>query len=102
MFQPIKKAAPMFIFTKMIVKHHIKRSGPMILGIACSAAMMFCMIRMGDSINTQYKEQAMGTNRYDFQIEGLTEAQAELLREELEQEDIEAVGFFGAITAKIK
>ncbi len=84
----------MFIFVKMIIKHHIKRSYLIVLGIACSVAMMFCMIQMGDSINSKYKEQAMGTNLYDFHIEGLTKEQAELLKEELGKEDIEAAGIF--------
>lgn len=82
----------MFLFAKMMIKHHIKRSYLIILGIACSVAMMFCLIQMGDSINSKYKAQAMGTNRYDFHIEGLTKEQADCLKTELEQEKTEAVG----------
>lgn len=84
----------MFLFAKMMIKHHIKRSYLIILGIACSVAMMFCLIQMGDSINSKYKEQAMGTNRYDFQIKGLTKEQADWLKAELDQEKIEATGIF--------
>ncbi len=82
----------MFLFAKMMIKHHIKRSFMIILGIACSVAMMFGMIQMGDSLINQYKEQAMGTNLYDFQIGGLTKEQAEWLKAELDQEEIEAAG----------
>lgn len=82
----------MFIFTKMMVKHHIKRSYMIIFGIACSVAMMFCMIQMGDSIVNKYKEQALGTNRYDFHINGLTKEQADWLKRELDKEAIEASG----------
>lgn len=82
----------MFLFTKMMIKHHIKRSYMIILGIACSVAMMFCMIQMGDSIINKYKEQAMGTNLHDFEIEGLSKEQAEWLKAELDQEKIEASG----------
>ena len=82
----------MFVFVKMMIKHHIKRSYMIILGIACSVTMMFCMIQMGDSINNKYKEQAMGTNRYDFHIEGLTKEQAEWLKAELDKEKMETSG----------
>ena len=82
----------MFLFAKMMIKHHIKRSFMIILGIACSVAMMFGMIQMGDSLINQYKEQAMGTNLYDFQIGGLTKEQAEWLKAELDQEETEAAG----------
>lgn len=82
----------MLIFTKMMVKHHIKRSYMIIFGIACSVAMMFCMIQMGDSISNKYKEQALGTNRYDFHINGLTKEQADWLKRELDKEEIEASG----------
>ena len=82
----------MFLFAKMMIKHHIKRSYMIILGIACSVAMMFCMIQMGDSIINKYKEQAMGTNLQDFDIEGLSKEQAEWLKAELDQENIEASG----------
>ncbi len=80
------------VFAKMMIKHHIRRSYMIILGIACSVTMMFCMIQMGDSINNKYKEQAMGTNRYDFHIEGLTKEQADWLNEKLDKEEIEASG----------
>lgn len=82
----------MFLFAKMMIKHHIKRSYLIILGIACSVAMMFGMIQMGDSINSKYKELALGTERYDFKVNGLTMKQAGLLKEELEQEEIEEAG----------
>lgn len=84
----------MFTFAKMMMKHHIRRSYLIILGIACSVSMMFCLIQMGDSINDQYKEQAMGTNRYDFHIEGMTKEQAEWLKAELDREAVEAVGIY--------
>lgn len=84
----------MFLFTKMMIKQHIRRSYMIILGIACSVTMMFCMIQMGDSINEIYQEQAMGTNRYDFHVMNLTEEQAELLQAEMDKERIEASGFF--------
>ncbi|MBD5531073.1 MAG: hypothetical protein HDQ98_02550 [Lachnospiraceae bacterium] len=42
-----------------MIKHHIKRSYMIILGIACSVTMMFCMIQMGDSINNKYKYREM-------------------------------------------
>ncbi|MCM1539571.1 MAG: ABC transporter permease [bacterium] len=76
----------------MMIKHHIKRSYLIILGIVCSVTMMFCLIQMGDCINRKYKEQAMGTNLYDFRIEGLTKEQAEWIKAELNQEKTEAVG----------
>ncbi len=82
----------MFLFAKMMIKHHIKRSYMIILGIACSVTMMFCMIQMGDSINRKYKEQAMGTNLHDFSVTGLTKEQAEFIKEELDKEKIEASG----------
>lgn len=82
----------MLTFAKMMIKHHIKRSYMIILGIACSVAMMFCMIQMGDSISDKYKEQALGTNRYDFHINGLTKEQADWLKRELDKEEIEASG----------
>ncbi|MDE6419585.1 MAG: ABC transporter permease, partial [Lachnospiraceae bacterium] len=82
----------MFLFAKMMIKHHIKRSYMIILGIACSVTMMFCMIQMGDSINSKYKEQAMGTNLHDFSVTGLTKEQADWLKEELDKEEIEASG----------
>ncbi|MBD5534952.1 MAG: FtsX-like permease family protein [Lachnospiraceae bacterium] len=82
----------MLTFAKMMIKHHIKRSYMIILGIACSVAMMFCMIQMGDSISNKYKEQALGTNRYDFHINGLTKEQADWLKGELDKEEIEASG----------
>ena len=82
----------MLTFAKMMIKHHIKRSYMIILGIACSVAMMFCMIQMGDSIINKYKEQALGTNRYDFHINGLTKEQADWLKGELDKEEIEASG----------
>lgn len=82
----------MLIFTRMMIKHHIKRSYMIILGIACSVTMMFCMIQMGDSINHKYKEQALGANRYDFHVSGLTKEQADWLKEELDKEGIEASG----------
>lgn len=96
----------MFLFTKMMIKHHIKRSYMIILGIACSVAMMFCMIQMGDSIINKYKEQAMGTNLYDFHIEGLSKEQADWLKAELDQEKIEASGIlycdFGDMQMKLE
>ncbi|MBD5531070.1 MAG: ABC transporter permease [Lachnospiraceae bacterium] len=82
----------MFVFAKMMIKHHIKRSYMIILGIACSVTMMFCMIQMGDSINNKYKEQALGTNLHDFSISGLTKEQAEFIKGELDKEKIEASG----------
>lgn len=82
----------MFLFAKMMIKHHIKRSYMIILGIACSVTMMFCMIQMGDSINSKYKEQALGTDLHDFSITGLTKEQADWLKEELDKEKIEASG----------
>ncbi len=96
----------MFLFTKMMIKHHIKRSYMIILGIACSVAMMFCMIQMGDSIINKYKEQAMGTNLYDFHIESLSKEQADWLKAELDQEMIEASGIlysdFGDMQMKLE
>ena len=61
----------MLIFAKMLIKQHLKRSYVIIMGIACSVTMMFCMIQMGESINNKYKEQALGTNRYDQGAGGL-------------------------------
>ncbi len=96
----------MFLFAKMMIKHHIKRSYMIILGIACSVAMMFCMIQMGDSIINKYKEQAMGTNLYDFHIEGLSKEQADWIKAELDQEKIEASGIlysdFGDMQMKLE
>lgn len=82
----------MLIFAKMMIKHHVKRSYMIIFGIACSVAMMFCMIQMGDSIINKYKEQALGTNWHDLQIDGLTKEQADWLKRELDKEEIEASG----------
>lgn len=82
----------MSVFTKMMIKHHLKRSYMIVLGIACSVAMMFCMIQMGDSISSKYKEQALGTNRYDFHINGLTKEQADWLKGELDKKEIEVSG----------
>lgn len=82
----------MFLFAKMMIKHHIKRSYMIILGIACSVTMMFCMIQMGDSINSKYKELALATNLYDFEINGLNKEQAEFIKGELDKEKIEASG----------
>lgn len=84
----------MLIFAKMLIKQHLKRSYVIIMGIACSVTMMFCMIQMGDSINNKYKEQALGTNRYDFHVEGLTKEQADWLKGEFDKEEIEASGIF--------
>lgn len=90
----------MLVFAKMMIKHHIKRSYMIILGIACSVTMMFCMIQMGDGINNKYKEQAMGANRYDFHIEGLTKEQAEFIKGELNKEEIEASGILYCDTVR--
>ncbi|MCM1539191.1 MAG: ABC transporter permease [bacterium] len=82
----------MFLFIKMMIRQHIRRSAMIIFGIACSVAMMFSMIQMGDSINRKYKEMAMGTNRHDFHISNLTWEQAELLKEKWDEKKIEASG----------
>lgn len=81
----------MFQFVIMMIKNHLKRCITIILGIACSVAMMFCLVQMGDSIIEQYKRMASGFAYWDIRVGYLTKEQACEFDEELSEIPLEEI-----------